>query len=260
VKSGGVLIYVGNDSDSYNKISSWWNSGKNNYSSPAAHLFEVMGLSGRVNTLKRRSRRLNQIARPTSEGIYEVGRGVFAFYNENPAMCAREPDYANYLRTFVYDAAARKNILFKEKNHFMLRRGPYKIISVMDDDNKENFVLKGNFINLLSPGLEYEKVIIAEPGENLLLYDLDAKRDEDTEILAISARVENLIIEPKSMSFTAKAPSGITCVCRIYISYSCSVTVDGAEVLSEKDPLKKTLFFKFEGNPAGSKIEINKKK
>ncbi|MDF2685552.1 MAG: hypothetical protein K0S55_733 [Clostridia bacterium] len=260
VKSGGVLIYVGNDADSYNKISSWWNSGKNNYSSPAAHLFEVMGLTGRVNTLKRRSRRLSQIIRPTSEGIYEVGKGIFAVYNESPAMCAREPDYANYLRNFVYDAAAKKDITFKEKNYFMLRRGPYKIVSVLNEENNENLILKGNFINLLTPDLDFEKLIIAEPGENLFLYDLDAKRDEDTEILAISARVEDLVIETKSMTFTAKAPAGIVCACRIYVSYSCNVTVDGTEISADKDPSKKTLLFKFNGNPVGSKIEITKRK
>ena len=260
VKSGGVLIYVGDDSDSYNKISSWWNSGRNNYSSPAAHLFEVMGLSVRVNSLKRRSRRLNQTTIPTSDGIYDVGKGVFAVYGVNPAMCARELDYANYLRNLVYDACAKKDIIFKEKNHFILNRGPYKIISVLGEENTENLVLKGNFINLANPELEVDKLIIAEPEENLILYDLDAKRDEDTEIIAISARVQDLLIETKSMSFTAKAPKGIVCACRIYISYSCIVTVDGFEVPSEKDPSKKTLFFKFKGNPEGAKINIIKKK
>ena len=53
VQDGGALIYVGDDSDPYHGIRSWWNNDRKDepfgskYNSPREHLFERLGLKGK---------------------------------------------------------------------------------------------------------------------------------------------------------------------------------------------------------------------
>ena len=43
VKRGGVLVFCDDDSDAFNSVHEWWNTGENHFSTPRKHLFEQMG-------------------------------------------------------------------------------------------------------------------------------------------------------------------------------------------------------------------------
>ena len=42
VKNGGILINSGRDTDPFQSIQEWWNTGDYNYKTPSEHLFEKM--------------------------------------------------------------------------------------------------------------------------------------------------------------------------------------------------------------------------
>lgn len=73
VQDGGALIYVGDDSDPYHGIRSWWNNDRKDepfgskYNSPREHLFEQLGLKGKA------------------EGIHPAGKGVVCWLDQHPA-------------------------------------------------------------------------------------------------------------------------------------------------------------------------------
>ena len=45
VRNGGVLIYSGTDTDPFQGVHEWWNTGEYAYDAPSDHLFELLGLS-----------------------------------------------------------------------------------------------------------------------------------------------------------------------------------------------------------------------
>jgi len=69
VKNGGVLVFVDDGSDPYNAVKEWWNTGGMSYSSPAAHLFEQLGIDGR-------------------EGMSPIGKGAVIVRKASPAALA----------------------------------------------------------------------------------------------------------------------------------------------------------------------------
>ncbi len=254
VKKGGVIIYVGDNADSFHNVEEWWNTGDCNYDTPADHLIEVFGLTSKIKTLKKKS---NQTSRILLDCIYNVGKGQFAFFNEAPFNCAREADYAHFLRKLVYAASEKSGNPVKVSKSMILNRGPYKIVAVMDDDNKENVALNGHFADLLTHDYEVETFIVAEPGSIYLLYDLDTITDEIPKLIAVSGRSENTVATETSFSMTVKAPARTECACRIYCPFDAELRVNGKKTEFVRDETNKTLFFRFQSGNA-VKIELNK--
>lgn len=97
VLDGGILIYVGDDSDPYHHIRAWWNEGKRKYNSPREHLFECMGLK-------------NQFIQQIMNGIepIQVGKGVFGFLHINPIKLSSDENGANLLRKIVKKTLEKK--------------------------------------------------------------------------------------------------------------------------------------------------------
>lgn len=259
VRNGGVLIYVGDGSDSFNSVKEWWNTGSCRYASPAEHLFEACGLTSKVRSLRHKLKRSSQISRVLlMEGIYGVGKGCFALYNENPSLCAREKEYAHFLRKLVYSAGEKVGLSFNVSNGFVLDRGPYKIVSVLNEDNRENMPLNGYFADLLSSELETESFIVAEPGDCLLLYDIDKIQGNAPRIVAVSARAEAINSTENSLAFTAKSPAKMLCACRLYCPGNAEITLNGKPVEYTRDENGKTVYFSFPGGNA-NRIELSVK-
>ena len=254
VKKGGVLVYVGDNRDSFHQVEEWWNTGDCKYETPADHLIEVFGLTSKIKTLKKKS---NQTSRILLDCIYSVGKGQFAFFNEAPSNCAREADYAHFLRKLIYTASEKAGNPVKVSKSIILNRGPYKIVSVMDDDNKENVALNGNFVNLLAYDYEVETFIVAEPGSIYLLYDLDTITEDTPKLIAVSGRSENIVATETSFSMVVKAPLRTECSCRIFCPFEAELRVNGKKTEFEKDETNKTIFFTFKSSDS-VKIEITK--
>ena len=66
VKNGGTLVYCGRDNDPFQTVQEWWNTQNMHYSSPSAHLFELLEMN-----------------KNPKDGIYTFGKGsVFVLRND----------------------------------------------------------------------------------------------------------------------------------------------------------------------------------
>ena len=84
VWKGGSLIYVGADTDPFNRASDWWNQGSVVYDSPAEHLFETLGLD-----------------RKAAAGTYAAQKGRVFVQRCHPAFYARSQENADQFRAVV---------------------------------------------------------------------------------------------------------------------------------------------------------------
>ena len=249
VRNGGVLVYAGEDSDSFNKTNEWWSNCGCTFATPAGHLFDTLGITSKIKALRRKD---TVISRTPSYGIYDVGKGVVAVLDANPAKCAQDKVFSELLVKIVMSAAERCGTEIEQNGFLSLNRGPYKIIAVLNTEKAVNIPIIGNFINLLSENLEYQSLIVAEPGSFWLLYDIDEAEPARTSIIACSAYTEELIFDDTVFSFYAKAPEGTECCCRMWLTEDADILVNGKETQFLRE--RNTVFFKFAGGE--SKIEI----
>lgn len=249
VRNGGILIYVGEDNDSFNKTNEWWQDCECTFRSPSGHLFDVLGISPKIKAMRKKN---SALSRSPNYGIFEVGKGVVSVFDTNPAKCAQDKAFSKMLIKIMTSSAEKCGVEIEQKGYFMLNRGPYKIIATLNEEFNENLPINGNFIDILSENLEYETFIVAEPNSYHFLYDLDAADLKNTEIIACSAHTEELISDEKMFSFSAKSPSDMTCVCRIWLKNDADVFVNGERKVYTKE--KNTIFFTFHGGE--NKVEI----
>ncbi|MEK3888272.1 hypothetical protein [Bacillus sp. FSL K6-3431] len=203
VKEGGVLIYVGDDSDPYHKVREWWNTGKHSYNSPREHLFECLGLTGQH-----------------TQGIYKVGNGVLGYLHLSPDKCTESTKNADLLREILQKSIEvfDKEITLEEKNYFMLQRGPYLIAAVLDESvSSEPLKLEGNYVDLFDPQLSVVNQMSINLGENILLYDLDYdRREEEVSLIAASSRIEEWKQTKNSLEMIVRGPEKLNAVARLF--------------------------------------------
>lgn len=179
VKSGGCLIYIGDGSDPYHAVKSWWNESLPAYGSPAEHLFIQMGLSQKPEN-----------------GTYLVGEGNVSIWNMAPALLGTNDTYAKEYRRFVKQAMFDTGYLWKESNCLAMKRGPYRIISVMDESiSADAYTEDGIFTDLLADGYPVVHSVNVAVGEEGLLFDYAAIEGEELCVIATAARIEKLELE-----------------------------------------------------------------
>lgn len=171
VKEGGQLIYIGDGSDPFNNISSWW-TGK--FSNPAEHLFKMLGI-------------------PSEEekAIYSCGNGTAAYWKINPAVFSFSKENADSLREFFLDVAKRKGLTPEFSNHLIIEREPYIIAAVMDESvNDEPLVITGKYADMFTPDFNIvtEKVLL--PNDKTMLSDITKAKDFD--IIGTSVRINSI--------------------------------------------------------------------
>lgn len=163
VAKGGVLVYVGDGSDLYHNVRHWWNQGVNHYADPSEHLLESMD--------KRREKVLSEKAK-----LYHVGKGILTVLRESPWNIALDSGLADELRSVVLAsmrASSNKNLTWKPRNSFVLRRGPYVIGACLDEAvNAKSVVIKGTFVDVLEASLPVKKRVVLKPDDVCLLYDV----------------------------------------------------------------------------------------
>jgi hypothetical protein len=153
----------------------------------------------------------------------------------------------------------------KFKNSMYLERGPYDIISVMDENtDSKSYTVKGPVIDLFDPQLPVLDKKIINPNEQALLYVV--KRVEDKKqpkVLASASRVYDEVITENSYSFVAKSPINTLNSARILLPAQPKETVvtDNtgktiADVKSSWDKSSKTLYLGFANSPDGIKVSI----
>ncbi len=246
VKNGGNLIYVGDGSDSFNSITSWWNSGKNSFKNPAEHLFTCLGLD-----------------KNPEAGLHRVEKGHLYYLPVHPSKLALYKQNADDYRRVVDEVLALNNIKWKKSASIVLRRGPYVVTAVMDESvTSKAQTLKGAYIDLYDHRLSVVKDPKLEIGSVGLYYDVNKiDTDSEADIIAAAGRVDSLYTSGEKSEFTVIGPEKIVCAVRIYLqrvpkAVKAFCGADEVKASFDYDKTSKTALINFDNSPNGIKVEI----
>ena len=201
VRAGGVLIYVGDGSDPFHGIRSWWRDA--GYADPAQHLFETLGLG-----------------REPEPGERAFGNGRVIIYKKQPARICLDKAGANEWRGLVRDTLAQSGAVWNWRNDITLRRGPYVICEVMDEsvsDAPKEF--SGCFADMMRDGFPIVRSVTVRPDEGALLYDLSALKPGEFTIIGTAARILDAAVGADSLNFRAKAADRVLTHIRAQLPY-----------------------------------------
>ncbi len=244
VRRGGSLVYVGAETDPFHQARDWWNSPQaiKSYASPSEHLFESLGMDVRPD-----------------EGVYKIGNGRLFVERKHPAYYTRGKEQADAYRELIRAASAEAGLEFVERNHFLLRRGPYLIGAVLRESvSEEPLVLKGRFIDLLEPELPVKNEVQVAPDRQCWLIDLDRVTATAPAALAASGRVENWNANERGVEFQLETPTKIANAVRLLLEAKPSVVrIDGENSDAwQWDDASRTLLIRHQGNPKGTQIAV----
>jgi len=263
VRRGGVLIYVGDGSDPYHSMKSWWNANaKAQYKQPADHLFEMLGFPDDL--------------RP---GAYRVGNGMFAFMDKRPAALACSAANSAGYAAFVKGVLAEAGLKWEESGSLTLYRGNYIVSAAMDEgagggggesgakggggndgaggvggEGGGGKTFDGLFVDLFTPRFDILRKKTLKPGENALLYDLGKIAGVDFCILGTSNRVERFERTDCGFILAAKGPSKVSAFTRLRLPKNAAVS-GSRPVTGEWDAGSGTLLIGYASDPDGIIIE-----
>jgi len=237
VKKGGILVYCSKDDDPYQSVMEWWNTKGNQYKTPSAHLFGLLGIA-------------------PDGGKYNVGKGKVYIIKEDPKNFVMQVNGAdNYVATIK--EAYGGNL--QTKNNLYLERGPYDIVAVMDEvADKTPYVIKGPVVDLFDPKLPVLAEKTVEPGTQAFLYNINRVADKSKpKVLATAARIYDEVVTANSYSFTAKSPVNTINAMRVLLPAEPKEVVTGnKEVVKSWDESSHTLYLGFDNSPDGVKVNI----
>ena len=151
------------------------------------------------------------------------------------------------------------------KNNFSLSRGPYELISVLDESvGSDPYTIKGKLIDLFDPALPVLSQKQVNPGEQAYLFNIEkVNNPKIPQVLAAASRVYSEKAEKNSYSFVVKSPLNTTNAMRVLLpSEPKKISVnlsDGkivTDVVSSWDSLGKTCFLSFDNMPDGVNVHI----
>ncbi|WPR73765.1 hypothetical protein [Algoriphagus sp. NG3] len=250
VKKGGTLVYCGRDEDPFQTVQEWWNTNGNDFKAPSEHLFGKLGLEGSVKA-----------------GEYAFGKGKIVIMRKDPKEFVLEEgndlEFVNTIKK-MYDKNSKSEKL-RFKNHFSLTRGPYEIISVVNENEDQSpYTVKGKFVDLFDPEIPVLDEKKINPGEQAFLYNIESvKNPQVPQVLATAARVYDEQITADSYSLVAKSPENTTNVMRILLPHkveNVEINDPSGNVLQAEtswDESSKTYFLSFENYPEGVQIKLS---
>ncbi|MDB6021456.1 MAG: hypothetical protein JWQ04_1313 [Pedosphaera sp.] len=194
VKQGGVLVVCDDDSDPYNQVRDWWNSGGNHYATPREHLFEQLGFKQSASNA----------AAPTE---WKYGKGKAIWSRQNPARLAASVKGDEQVVELVKQAATAAKLKWRESNYLLLHRGPYVIADGLDESIAGGpKVLQGRFVNLFDSELRTQTTIQIESGQRFFLRDLNAAKSRQPALLACAGRA---LVTSQNESVISLAVEGV---------------------------------------------------
>lgn len=246
VHEGGTLIYVGDGSDSFHKVREWWNDGAQTYDTPAAHLFDVLG-----------------IGRTPADGVYQVGAGRILVLNTHPMFFAKDAACSDSYAEKCRDVMAQSGIDWTPSPVMVLSRGPYTITAVMDETaDSAPYVLHGSYMNLYDHNLSVVTDPVLEAGSVGLWMNMKkVDRTCGADVYAASGRISSPRVGQRSLDFKLTSPSGITAAVRLYTRRPPK----NVEALCGREPLEThwsydaasdTTLVNFAGSPAGVTVRV----
>lgn len=248
VKSGGILVYCGRDNDPFQSVPEWWNQDENKYERASDHLFELIGLNSFPN-----------------EGQYKYGKGIIYVLRNDPKEFILEKDTDLKLLNVVKRLYEKDGSSMELKNNFSLSRGPYEIVSVLDESvNNEAYVLNGLFVDLFDPELPILTQKIVKPGSQAYLFNIEKVENRmKPQVLASASRIYNEKTTKRSYSFLSKSPLNTSNVMRVLLPNTpkrCFITDTEMNPLTdakwEWNSFSKTCKITFENDPEGTIVNI----
>ena len=230
VSRGGTLIYSGADTDPFNSVSHWWNSGDNDYESPAEHLFVSLGLERKVAT-----------------GQYQYGKGHIFVDRNHPAYYTRSKKAANHYRDIVRRATKTADLEYVENNFLYLNRGPYIIAACLEESiSSKPLELNGLFVDIFDEKLSVLENVNIKPGQRAWLIDLNKLTDGIAEPIASAGRIESWTKLDNGIEFEMTATKDVNIVSRLRLpKQPKSITIDGNNFTDYTwDKKSKAIFYK----------------
>ncbi|GAA4315394.1 hypothetical protein [Compostibacter hankyongensis] len=253
VRKGGCLVYCGADSDPYQGVMEWWNTKGNHFKAPSEHLFQLLGI------------------RPAATGKqaqrFSAGKGTVYVIRQDPKEFVMQENgdkaYLNMITRAYQDDAKAGQLTWK--NSFFLRRGPYDLVSVMDEGvSAAPYVVKGPVIDLFDPKLPVLKEKTVNPGQQAFLYDLSQVKDKQRPtVLASASRIYDEQRNGRSYTFTAKGPLHTVNSMRVLLpSRPGQIGLTGksgkqiSPAQTDWDALTHTLYISCDNDPDGVKVRL----
>jgi len=145
---------------------------------------------------------------------------------------------------------ARRGETLETQHYLQLRRGPFIIISVLDESVADTPVtVEGQFVNLFSANLTLAGARTLHPNERTLLYDLRWAREHGAaaKVVGAGSRIRDEKLEGQHFTFTARGPIHTTGRARVLLpGPPVSVSVRPAlEVEQEWDAASGTLLLTY---------------
>ena len=250
IKKGGILIYCGRDDDPYQSVMEWWNTKGNKFTTPSQHLFKLLNINP-----------------TTANQKFTVGKGAVYVIRQNPKEFVMQSNndsiYLSLVKQAFENDAKAGSLLFK--NNLYLERGPYDIVSVLDEnDDDKPYIVKGPVIDLFDPQLSVLAEKTVNPGEQAFLYDLSRVADKmQPKVLASASRIYNEHTKGSSYSFVAKSPAKTLNSVRVLLPSQPKETAvtDNkgqkiADVKTSWDASSNTLYLGFANSPDGIKVDL----
>jgi len=249
VRKGGVLIYCGRDDDPYQTVMEWWNTKGKKYKAPSDHLFELL----KVNP-------------DDAKNGKTVGKGTFYVLRMNPKelvmQAGEDADYIGLVKDAYENRAKAGRLLFK--NFLSLQRGPFDLVSVMDESvGDQSFVISDLVIDLFDPKLPVLTRKEVKPGTQAFLYNLKRAANTKPHVLAAASRVYEEKTTGNSYAFVAKSPVNTINAMRAWLPKAPSkITVLDpkgqaiTDAQSEWNAESNTLFLGFNNEPDGVRVKL----
>jgi hypothetical protein len=251
VKQGGVLIYCGRDDDPYQSVMEWWNTKGNKFTAPSQHLFKLLNINPSPDKEK-----------------YNVGKGVVYVARQNPKEYVLDANsdskFIDLVKQGYENDAKAGKLMFK--NSLYLKRGPYDVVAVLDENqDTKPYVIKGPVIDLFDPQLPVLAEKTINPGEQALLYNINRIADKaKPQVLAAAARTYNEKMQGNNYSFTVKSPIKTLNSMRVLLPAQPKITkvtdAKGQELTDVKtswDASSKTVYLGFANNPEGVNVYLS---
>jgi hypothetical protein len=250
VKQGGVLIYCGRDDDPYQSVMEWWNTKGSTFKVPSEHLFRTLGIS------------------PAADKSIPVGKGFVHIIRQNPKEFVLNAGGAKgYLEVLQHAYANEAHAGELEfKNSLYLERGPYDIVSVMDESvDSKPYTVKGPVIDLFDPTLPVLAEKVVKPGEQAFLYQVSRVADHSRpQVLASASRISDEQKTANRYTFICKSPAKTINSMRVLLPAEAKkITVTDAQgkpvagLKTSWDTSSKTSFLSFDNSPEGIKVNLS---
>lgn len=236
VRSGGTLVYVGDGSDVYNAMRSWWTDA--GYKNPAEHLFEALGIDGENGE------------------ISAVGGGFAAVYRVAPCDICKSAYAADKYRAFVKKAIKTAGLMWRETNALTVRRGKYIATAVMDESDGGALSFDGVFADMYTPDtaiITHKDVL---PDGNALLCDL-SRVSGPLAIIGSSARVKSMESDGRAIAMTVRAAEGLTAHIRLKTPRPViSAALSDGDAAFETEGVANTVLVTFTGTAKDASLTL----